>query len=1149
VPHVTDFGLARRAEGAAGQTQSGAIVGTPAYMPPEQARGQKVLTTAVDVYSLGAVLYELLTGRPPFQAATAIDTALQVLEREPERPRAVNPAAEPDLETICLKCLEKEPAKRYGSAEAVAEDLERWLRGEPIQARPARRGERVVKWVKRRPAVAALLGALAVSLAALLAGGVLFTAGLDRARRAAADRAAEATAAQHEASAAQKTAEQERERAEANLYASRMPLAYGEWRNGFVDRAENILDGYLFSGRRGWEWHYLKGLCHRDLRTFPGEGWVAYSPDGKWLATVARADKRSGLTGEVTVIRDAAGGAIRFQLDQGKGRRPHRFAFTADGKTLVTTDDEGGFKTWDMANGKLLLDVPGEKDTDSFGYVAVSPKGLVALLRPGQLALREVATGKEAHAISLRTLTGAGMLPGLDPRSVTAVAFSPDGARVAAGVDRAVLIFDATTGKYLRGERGHTGWVSALAFSPDGKRLLSASSDGTLRLWDQSGVLAEPRVLHGHGGHVYGAAFSRDGQWCASTGSDSTVRIWDSETGAELAVLRGHDAASGWLAAVSFHPGGKQLASVGGDAKVKVWDLQAALSPAWPGTIDTKGLCDLAFSPDGRFLALGRVLIRVGLGEEETAGRVELWEGGRRAAVLDPVTLKKSDQFLHLKRVAFSPDGTQLATVDARVSWSGWCREGIPPPADVKIWDVATGKLLRALDKAGDQVVFSPDGRWVAVTRTPHPVEKGGGRREAEGGQVRSEGLYKLSEQTDDEKRRKTEGGQVRFWDARTGRPAFALDESTDPVSRLAFTPDGRFLVTTHDNKPKMPITVWEMTATGPVARHRFGKGRTPTSLAVSPDGRFLATATTPGEVDVWELPAGRPAGTIRESRGKAYRSWSSGDYPLVFSENHLAFSPDGKRLAYPAWDSLRLWDPRSGQEVLVLEKDPEWIHRLHFSPDGRRLLLLGEKERWRAFDAAPLSPERLYSRAVPAYVNRLSESVRLKSLVVERIRADATTDEAFRALALREAAELPEDAEVLNAAAWEVAVQPGLSAAAYARALKDAEASRDLAPDNPDVLNTLGAAQYRAGRHAEALRTLLRADALRRKKEGQAAVADLLFLAMTSHRLGKAREAGDYLEKARVAMKDPGRADDEESRGLLRELEALLNGRDGAPR
>jgi hypothetical protein len=169
-PHVTDFGLAKRIQGEGGVSLSGAIVGTPAYMAPEQATAQKTVTTAVDVYGLGAVLYALLTGGPPFQGANVLEILTQVVERKATSPRALNQRVDRDLETVCLKCLAKDPARRYQSAEQLAEDLERWQRGEPILARPAGPWERAGKWVKRNPLVAGLLAALVL---VLLAGSVV----------------------------------------------------------------------------------------------------------------------------------------------------------------------------------------------------------------------------------------------------------------------------------------------------------------------------------------------------------------------------------------------------------------------------------------------------------------------------------------------------------------------------------------------------------------------------------------------------------------------------------------------------------------------------------------------------------------------------------------------------------------------------------------------------------------------------------------------------------------------------------------------------------------------------------------------------------------------------------------------------------------
>ena len=169
-PFVTDFGLAKRVESDAGLTQTGAIVGTPSYMAPEQAEGRgKRVGPAADVYALGAILYECLTGRPPFKAATAFDTILQVVADEPVPPRQLNARVPPDVETICLKCLHKEPAKRYSTAEARAEDLARWQRGEPVLARPVSVRERAVKWARRRPAVAGLLAGIVLLTATALA--------------------------------------------------------------------------------------------------------------------------------------------------------------------------------------------------------------------------------------------------------------------------------------------------------------------------------------------------------------------------------------------------------------------------------------------------------------------------------------------------------------------------------------------------------------------------------------------------------------------------------------------------------------------------------------------------------------------------------------------------------------------------------------------------------------------------------------------------------------------------------------------------------------------------------------------------------------------------------------------------------------------
>jgi serine/threonine-protein kinase len=334
-PHVSDFGLAKRMEADGSLTQTGAIVGTPQYMAPEQTRGCKgAVTTATDVYGLGAVLYALLTGRPPFRGETVLETLEQVRDREPEPPRRINAKVDRDLETICLKCLAKDPVRRYGSAEAVAEDLERWLSGEPVAARPPGWAERVGRWMRRHRSL--VLSATAFLLLALV--------GLTAALVRIAHEQTQTAQARDEAL--------ERERSLRRLvYGQDIQLASQALREAELERMRELLDRHVPKAGdedlRSFEWWYLKqrsrGVLREVARAAAHQGdvyCVTYSPEGGTLAS-------AGKDGMIR-LWDSATLRLRKELRSGQGE-VNEVVFTPDGKTLISAGDDGTVRLWDIA--------------------------------------------------------------------------------------------------------------------------------------------------------------------------------------------------------------------------------------------------------------------------------------------------------------------------------------------------------------------------------------------------------------------------------------------------------------------------------------------------------------------------------------------------------------------------------------------------------------------------------------------------------------------------------------------------------------------------------------------------------------------------------------------------------------------------------
>jgi WD40 repeat protein/serine/threonine protein kinase len=888
VPKITDFGLAKRLDEGQSLTRTGQVMGTPTYMAPEQAEGHKV-GPAADVYSLGAILYECLTGRPPLLGSSALDTMILALTQEPVPPRQLNAQVPRDLETICLKCLHKQPGNRYRSARDLADDLRRFLNGEPIHARPIGTIERLLRWCKKHPAVAALTAVVFLLLAAV---AVVASIGYAQTSIALASEAAQ----RQEAVAAEKRASDEAALRRRLLYAADMQTAGGMWDNdrGRIKPIADLLKAWDDSSGedlRDFAWRYQWGRLYAGtvLRDHTGAVLAgAWRADGKLVTVDAQHNLRCWDPHSGKVLR-------RTALKQPS--EALRVAVSANGNIAAMLVNRRKLRLVDPVAGQVHphIELPDKRPADAVYLTADGRHVLVRRRSDGTAWLWETASGKRVGNFAQAT--------GKRPREVLALA--PDGKTLAIRRGKGaemVALLDLRT-RDTQGQLSAAFSLTNLTFSFDGKWLAGIALFGKIWLWSVRPKFAPRDNFSVHVGPTICLAFSPDGRYLASGSQAGQVAVVDTRNREVIFRGKGHFAP---ITFVSFSGDGKELSSGDSDGQVHVWDLA---NP--PGTqILREGratVVGLAFSPDGRWLAAtqktwvrlwdartGRFAKELNLSDQvpdrlarlafapdskvlavgDQDGSIHLLdvETGRCSRKLPPGTgLPPNRPGLHaVTALAFSPDGRQLV-----VGHGNLLNNPLPPDHDqaAHAWDVRSGKLLRTLPhrntvyslafvrpddsdsgraillsgcrdrrvRTWDVATWQPGRSWTAATRIRSLALSPSGDKVAAG----------------------LEDGDIEVWQMGSGQRLLLLKEHGRSVDAVAFTPDGNTLVSAGDDHT---VRLWQLRGGRMLLRLR-GHVETVMVLAISPDGDTIASGDRLGTVRLWRAPSFARIAAIKAAR------------------------------------------------------------------------------------------------------------------------------------------------------------------------------------------------------------------------------------------------------------------------------------------
>jgi len=922
-PYITDFGLARRDEGEVTVTLDGQVLGTPAYMSPEQARGDREeVDGRSDVYGLGTVLYELLAGERPYSGNRSM-VLHQLLNDEPRSPRRLNEHVPRDLETVCLKAMAKERARRYATAGEFADDLGRYLRGEPVRARPVGPVEKLWRWCRRKPVLAVLSAAVLVLVVAVVVGSIAAAFRFERDAEAEKDLRI------------QKEKALDRAKGQQLLTLSSTVLA--------ANPAQALLlaiDGAIREPGLVATNSILAALGDiREVRTFLGHDFyltsAEFSPDGAQVVTssfdtsVRMWDAQSGELTRLFSGHTVQVNSVRFSpdgkrvisacwdltariLDAGSGKQlfvlgDHRnvvdhAVFSPDGLLALTASRDGHARIWDARTGRLRVRL---RHAGWVPFAAFSPDSgrVVTASHDGTAGVWNVE-GK-----LLFRLEGNGLW-------MTYALFSPDGRLIAtASIDGKAGVWDASTGRGISTLEGHRGGINTVDFDEAGRRVLTSSADGTARIWDTI-TGEELSRLSGHEDWVTVAKFSPDGSMALTASRDRTARIWDAETGRELVALLGH---SDHVVSAVFSRDGRKVLTASWDATARTWeapskdDLTAARRRRdWGGATSS--------SSDG--------------------SKVVVYDRGPTADIFETATgkllaeLKGHEGWIAHAR--FSPDDRRIVTT----SFDNTAR----------IWDAATG--AKQVDLKGhtywvESASFSSDGERVVTSSRDFTAKVWDSRT---GALIKDLGrhigwVYAAYFSPDGKRILTLSDNITRVWDTSTWKVRHELVHQA-PVKSAGIHPE-RPLALTTTGGGEIKIYLWDLTKGERLALLEGHEGKF-TSASFSGDGRYLATVFQDRSVRVWKLPAGELMAVVRSKDCDFLAASFSADCQVLHTTGI-----DGRKRLWPL-DALKAAVARKPRDLTPIE-----INRLEIWTPAER------EEYTRTWKLSELAEERSVSEAV----------------------------------------------------------------------------------------------------------------------------------------------------------------------------------------